>query len=97
MVGIYSFNWKNIDTVLLFFTGVLLNQFMLYAGLYLLLIEKKKTVKTVLLLTGKFAVLAGIFIVVMQQFPNKLPTLVICYTFQLIILTLSIKRKTKKI
>ena len=88
---------ESLEVVLVFYCGVLINQVMLFAGLYILLISKRKNWRAALLLLGKFGVLAGVFIFAMQNNPAKLPSLVVCYTFQLIILTLSIKRRTKKI
>lgn len=74
----------------------MVNQLMLMLGVNLLLFtdpsEKRKNLKIFGLLIGKSVILGGGFYVALQNIPAKMLHCVVIYIFQLIILTLSIKR-----
>ncbi|MEX0798339.1 MAG: hypothetical protein WD025_02790 [Bacteriovoracaceae bacterium] len=78
---------------LAFFLGILLNQYFLIAGTAALVKGKKKSFFLVL----KFFVLIAVFAYAARAMPENLIICVSIYTFQLIILAISIKRDNKKI
>lgn len=96
VVSSYVFgNYSNL-VIPLFLIGVLLNQYLLYKSLHLMLFVKKRTKRITAMIVGKFTILAATFMIALHYHPNKFFSFLLCYIFQLIILGLSNKRITKK-
>lgn len=89
---IYLMGTGVINHILIFYTGILINHFLLIKGVSGMLAAQKKSAFLIM----KFFVLIGVFLYVMKVVPDALIPCVISYIFQLIILALSIKRDSKK-
>lgn len=85
---LYSVKVSFLIPGLVFFGGILLNQYFLVKGVTALIKAQKKSAFLVI----KFFVLIGVFVYALNTMPDLIALCVLSYIFQLIILALSIKR-----
>jgi len=93
LLSLYLIGTNELIYVLIFFIGILINQWMLLQGVGSMMSEKQN--KSMLLVLKMF-VLILIFIFAMIYLEEYVLFLTISYIFQLIILVLSIKRYKEK-
>lgn len=78
--------------VTILFAGILINHYLLISGVKAMVKSEKKSAFLVL----KFFVIIPVFLYAMSAMPDHVALCAAVFTFQLIILTLSIKRDNKK-